>query len=111
MNEIKKSNTGIFPAIIGMLLGVVALFGGMAVFIICVGWASFEGGLLGAIILGTLWTILSLFCLVLSIIGKGKMVKNGKKPTLGTVGIVIGVLALILSIAILIGSYMANSAL
>lgn len=105
-----KSNAGITAAVFGLILGIIALFGGIVVFFICTGWASFEGGLLGAVILGSLWAVFSLVCLVLSISGRRKMVKAGRSATLGIVAIVISVLAVILAAGIIGASYVANGA-
>jgi hypothetical protein len=107
----EKAGSGILAAIIGMVLGIIALFGGMVVFFISTGWASFEGGLLGAVILGSLWTVFSLVSLILCLVGRKKMVAAGKSPLLGIIGIVIGVLAVMLSIGIIVASYASNNAI
>jgi hypothetical protein len=106
-----KTNAGIGAAVSGLILGIIALFGGIVVFFICTGWASFEGGLLGAVILGSLWTIFSLVSLILSLMGRKKMVKAGRSATLGIIGAVIGVLAVLLGAGIIGASYVANGAL
>jgi hypothetical protein len=107
----EKAGSGILAAIIGMVLGIIALFGGMVVFFISTGWASFEGGLLGAVILGSLWTVFSLVSLILCMVGRKKMVAAGKSALLGIIGIVVGVLAVMLSTGIIVASYAANNAL
>jgi hypothetical protein len=111
MNNSQTENTGVTAAVLGMILGFVALLGGIFVFFICAGWASFEGGLFGALVLGFLWTAFSSLCLVMSMVGRTRMIKAGKSGVLGITGIIIGILAVILSIGIIGASYAANNAL
>src|SRR5882762_3505765 len=108
-NTEAKSNKGFSMAIIGLIAGIISLLGGPVIFFICVGWASFEGGLKNAIILGSVWTFFALYGMILSFIGRKKMLQAGKSGVLGIIGIVIGILAVFLSIGIIVASYSANN--
>lgn len=106
-----KSNGGTSSVIIGLILGLICLIGGAVVFFICTGWASMEGEFTNAMILGASWALLSCYSIFLSIHGKKKMVQAGRSGALGIVGIIVGILAILLSFGILAASYSVHSAL
>jgi hypothetical protein len=111
MEAVQNSNAGKTAAVTGLILGIIGLPGGIFVLIICLGWASFEGGLRDAVILDAVWFVLSAVSFVLSMTGRKKMKASGRSSALGTTGMIFGLLNISLCISILILSVSANNML
>lgn len=108
MEQSTSKNPGKSLCAAGLVISIIALLGTPFVFFISIGWASFEGGLLDAIILGSAWLVLSIASFLLALNGRKKMRSSGRSGATGMTGMIFGVLNILLSIGILVASYSSS---
>jgi hypothetical protein len=110
MEQANKPNPGKGMSLGGLIMGIIALIGGIGVLFICMGWAAFDGGYGGAMGLAIGWTSLALVALLLCVMGRKKSKAAGSKTGTATFGMVVAILAILFCGGIFKGIMMVEHA-
>ena len=94
MEQSNTPNPGKGMGTTGFIISLVALIVGFVIYMICIASAVFGGGMGLAIF----WTVLSVAGVALSFMGMNKSKAAGHKPGLAMGGLIVGIIAVCLSL-------------
>lgn len=109
MEQSTPTSPGKSMGVASLVIGIVALLGGIVVFFVSVGYAAFEGGLGKGMGLAVAWLVFCLCGMLLGISGMKKNKAVGQKAGVAKGGMILGILTVLFSLGIMSAVYVAHS--